>query len=222
MSSQEVFRVSPIRFDAPPARVEKRAGWQVVLAYEGEEDGERGGAGEKGKGPWLADLSHRSKWDLQNGSLDSLKPFEKDIPQVPGQCALAEGWLVNRMNRTQAALWDLAAQNPWTPIPTFATETTDGLCLLAFMGQSVFSLMEKLTPLDLAAPHQAAPYLVQGPVLHIPCQVVVLDKGPSPVILMAFSRGYGQTMTHAILETGKSLGLRPCGEHRFSERIKQF
>ena len=120
------------------------------------------------------------------------------------------------MNRTQAALWDLAAQDPWTPIPTIATETTDGLCLLAFMGRDLFSLMEKLTTLDLAAPSQTALYLVQGPVLHIPTQAVVLNKGAFPVILMAFSRGYGQTMVHAVLEIGKNLGPPMGGKSRYS------
>jgi hypothetical protein len=82
--------------------------------------------------------------------------------------------------------------------------------------------MEKLTSLDLAAPNQNAPYLVQGPVLHIPCQVVVLDKGACPVVLAALSRGYGQSMAHAILESGKDLGLRPAGEKRFFQYMKSL
>ena len=73
------------------------------------------------------------------------------------------------------------------------TETTDGIALLALVGKGVFSILEKACPLDLTPPGAAPPCLVQGPVFHIPCQIVVLHKDPDTErVLVGFSRGYGQ------------------------------
>jgi len=203
MSSLDITRFSPVRFNARPAKVVKRMGWEIVLAYDGE-----------GEGPWLVDLSHRPKWDLQSENLDSIRPFGETIPPIPGQCSAVGGWLVSRMNRTQAALWHLGAEQGGAPADSFATEITDGLCLLAVAGRDSFAVMEKLTPLDLAAPAKDAPYLVQGPLLHVPAQVVVLRRSDPVVILMAFARGYGQAMAETVLDAGRELCLRPGGEER--------
>jgi hypothetical protein len=118
------------------------------------------------------------------------------------------------MNRTQAALWHLGVGKVEALADPFATKLTDALCLLAVTGRDSFAVMEKLTPLDLAAPDRDAPYLIQGPVLQIPAQIVVLRKSDPVTILMAFARGYGQAMAEALLDGGKELGLRPGGERR--------
>jgi hypothetical protein len=80
--------------------------------------------------------------------------------------------------------------------------------------------MEKVSSLDLASTKGQPPFLLQGPVLEIPCQVVVLARNNEiPVILTAFSRGYGQSMAHTILESGNVFGLRPGGENVFRKAL---
>ena len=53
-----------------PARTEVRNGWEVVLEYEDE-----------ATGPFLIDLSHIGKWDVQGENLSSLRPAGLVIPK---------------------------------------------------------------------------------------------------------------------------------------------
>ncbi len=199
--TENIVRKSPINFGAAPARTEQRDGWEVVLSY-----------GE-GSGTLLIDLSHRDKWDVQDGDITSFKPFGLTVPEKPGRCRYEKGLLINRMNRTQCAIWHLSGKRPETPEETAYTETTDGLTLLAVTGKDVLALMEHVTTLDLAAPGLETPCLIQGPIFHIPCQVVLFSrKEGETTILFSFSRGYGQAMAEAMLHAGRDLGLKPGGE----------
>ena len=56
------------------------------------------------------------------------------------------------------------------------------------------------------------PFLTQGPVLHVPCQVVTFS---TDLVVMTMARGYGETFAHAALHSGALAGLRPGGEEAF-------
>ena len=198
-------RRSPVEFAATPAATELRDGWQVVLRYEEEE--RRGG-------PWIVDLSHRRRWDFQDSSLTSHRPMELEVPDGFGQVGIHGPLVINRMNRTQVAIWHLGAGRPPEPPPeTALTETTDGHCMLAFVGHGVSAALEHLTPLDLFDPARPTPFLTQGPVLHVPCQVVTLA---AELVVMTLARGYGETFARAALESGALAGLAPAGEDVFN------
>jgi hypothetical protein len=160
MSNKAFRRRSPVVFSASPVSTEDRQGRQVVLEYEGQ-----------GDGPFLVDLSHCAKWDFQDSKLDDQHPWGLTIPAQPGQSLVHDGWLVNRMNRTQAQFWRIDGADVSPPQEAFATDITDGLCLLALVGSDVPVIMERLTPLDIFSPNRQTPCLIQGPVLHIPCQL---------------------------------------------------
>lgn len=199
-------RVSPVAFTGKPAETEKRNGWEVVLQYRDE-----------GPGPHVIDLSHRTKWDVQDRQLSRLTPLGAAIPDTPGRCAVEGGALLSRMNRTQASVWHLWADAASLPEAPSFTDVTDGVALLALAGRNVFSILEKTTELDLAAPGGNAPFLVQGPLLHVPCQIVILSGRPEgQLVLIGFSRGYGQSMAEALLEAGSQWGLQPAGEKAFT------
>jgi hypothetical protein len=209
-------RYSPIAFNAPARSTEERDGWEVVIAYEGQE-----------VGPVLVDLSHRSKWDLQDRDLDSRKPWGLNVPANPGDSSYKEGLLINRMNRTQASIWHLGRHpGPGDSTPAAEpgfTETTDAQAMLALVGEDLMSIMEKLTRLDLCASRSVPPVLVQGPVLDIPCQVVLLGEADgAAALLVAFSRGYGRSVADTFLEIGRDKDLRPGGEGIFSEWLDSY
>ncbi len=186
------MRRSPISFAVPPARTESRDGWQVVLEYEDE-----------GEGPYMVDLSHCPRWDLQ-------APFEGlEIPEEPGECLLNGAVLVNRMNRTQVSVCHLDGQLARLPVSPSFTDMTDATAFFALLGRNVFAVTEQLTNLDLGRPGRTPPFLLQGPFSHVPCQVVVLA---SSGVLVACPRGYGQDITRSVLHAGEPLGLRPAGE----------
>ncbi len=198
-------RRSPISFPTLPRRTETRDGFEVVLEHEGEV-------------PELAlvDLSHRSKWDLQAVDLDRRRPFGVRMPAEPGRAGLADGVMVLRLNPTQAAVWHLGpAPAPPDPGPAF-TEITDGRALVALLGPGVFDLMSRLTRLELRPPESRPPLMVQGPVLDVPCQIVVLDgREDQAAVLLAWARGWGQSIVDEILSRGIGLGLAPGGERLF-------
>jgi hypothetical protein len=73
--------------------------------------------------------------------------------------------------------------------------------------------MEALSNLDLFPPQGSQFRLTQGPVLHVPAQVVACAPDCA---LFAVSRGYGQTFTEAVLHSAHDLGLRPGGERIFT------
>ena len=199
----EYFRLSPVKSPASADKIEYRDGWEVVVKFRDEKDG-----------PFLVDLSHCPKWDLQSSKLDRFEPWGREMPGKPGQSLFSDGLLINRQNRTQASIWDLGA-GVQSPSEMEYTDLTDGHCLLGLAGPNVFSIMERATSLDLASPRKSAPFLVQGPVLHIPCQVVVLDREKPTRLLVAFSRGYGGSFFSALLDMGSEFGLMAGGEACF-------
>ncbi len=200
----DIRRQSPATLAARVMEAENRDHWQVVLTYADE-----------GKGPHLADLSHLARWDLQDGDLSRFSPGGVDVPEAPGCCAMKDGVLVNRMNRTQAAVWHLAEKAPALPKQAAYTDVTEASVFLALFGPNVFSVTEKLTSLDFFAPGKTPPFLLQGPFSHVPCQIVALAREEGGGILLACSRGYGRDMADAILAAGAPVGLRPAGEKAF-------
>ena len=203
---ENIIRRSPVSFDVNPAKTETRNNWSVVLEYDAEETG-----------PYVVDLSHRTRWDLQDADIANLEPWGIRIPDTPGQCILDSGILINRMNRTQASIWHLTGETPTDPEGPAFTDVTDVTVFLALFGQDVFAIAEKLSALDFLDPLKETPFLLQGPFSHVPCQIVTLAKTPEKWgILMTCSRGYARSMIAAILEAGQEFGLRPGGENAFT------
>ncbi len=208
--TNQILRRSPVAFDRKPSKVENRGHWVVALEY-----------GDEGNGPHLVDLSHCPRWDLQDGNVDKFEPVGMSIPKEPGSCALSNGTLINRMNKTQAAIWHLSGEAVDMPPETGYTDVTDATVFLAIMGDRAFAIAEKLTALDLTDPARTAPFLIQGPFSHVPCQIVVMaDSTERPVILLTCSRGYAHDMTGAILHAGHEFGLCPAGENAFKKWLE--
>jgi hypothetical protein len=207
----EIKRQSPIRFTVSPIKTERRDNWTVALEYD-----------EEGQGPWLVDLAHKSRWDLQTNTVGELTPCELAVPAVPGACTFADKTLVNRMNRTQASIYHLGEAAPAMPDFSGYTDVSESTVFLALFGPKVFPIAEKLTSLDFMDPGKKAPFLLQGPFCHVPCQIVILNKSAdgSGGFLLTCSRGYGDSMVHAVLEAGAESGLRPAGENRFNSWIQ--
>ena len=206
-------RYSPVSFLSEPAQTEIHDGWKVVLKYSDE-----------GNGPFLIDLSHRNRWDVQDAHLSKFQPGEVAISENPGQCTFQKGLLINRMNPTQAAVWHLMGDRPDKIQGTAYTDITEGSACLALVGSApcVFSIMEKVTSLDLLFPGIEPPFLVQGPVSHVPCQVVVLQREEKEsAVIFTCSRGYGMSMAQALLDAGAEYDLRPAGETAFSNWIEK-
>ena len=201
-----LVRRSPVVFDATPVATEPRTGWQVVTAYADERDG-----------PWLVDLSHRARWDLQDRRIDEHRPFGLTVPGTPGEVAVENGLMINRMNRTQSAIWHVGpGPAPRMPAVVSYTDTTDSHAWLAIVGPAAPAVLERVSNLDLFPPGRDMPFLTQGPVLHVPCQVVTWA---ADLVLVACSRGYGRTFAEALFHSGADLGLRPAGEAVFTRRV---
>ena len=210
--AENIIRRSPVTFDRPPARTEVRDNWTVVLEYE-----------DQGAGPWVIDLSHRARWDLQDRAIDGIQPWGAGVPDTPGRCAFADGILINRMNRTQASLWHLKGDRPDTPEGQSFTAVTDVTVFLALIGKNLALLLEKLTALDFFKPLNSPPFLLQGPLSHVPCQCVMLEKSADRSgILFTCSRGYARDMVSGILEAGEEFGLRPAGEDAFNRWLTEL
>jgi hypothetical protein len=142
-----------------------------------------------------------------------IQPWGIQIPDTPGRCIFENGLLVNRMNRTQASIWHLTGETPPPPDDIAFTEVIDATVFLALYGKDIFSITEKLTALDFLNPSLNAPFLLQGPFSHVPCQIVTLERTlERSGILMTCSRGYARDMVGALLEAGEEFGLRPAGE----------
>ena len=205
----EIKRNSPVAFDASPVRTENRDNWTVVLEYDNE-----------GAGPYVMDLSHLPRWDVQDSNLSAITPAGVGIPETPGECILSDGVLINRMNRTQAAVWHLLGKQAVLPDKSPFTDVSESSVFLAIVGKEVFPIAEKLSALDIADPQKQPPFLVQGPLSHVPVQLVTLCRDAEKSgILFTFSRGYAHDMVHAVVAAGAEFALRPAGEDRFQEWI---
>jgi hypothetical protein len=206
----DIKRVSPAKFPASPTRIDERDNWTVALEYENE-----------GQGPWLVDLAHKTRWDLQDRRLDDLKPCDLAVPESPGACTFDGNSIINRMNRTQASIYHLGESAPAMPDFPGYTDLSESTVFLALFGPRAFLIAEKLTDLDFLDPAQKAPFLLQGPFCHVPCQIVTLEKAAdgSGGFLLTCSRGYGESMVEAIFEAGSEFGLRPAGENRLMSWI---
>ena len=207
----EIQRYSPVSFNIVPKKTESRDNWTIALEYEGEDTNT----------PFIIDLSHKTRFDVQNSPLSSMKPFGITIPEAAGQSIFENGFLVNRMNRTQASLWHLSGETPEIPKKSAYTDVTESTMFIALIGEKIFSIAEKLSALDFFDPEKKVPFLFQGPLCHVPCQIVTLTReGKAPGFLFTCSRGYGMVMIHAVMEAGKEFGLKPAGEDFFSSWLK--
>ena len=210
---KEIQRVSPVVFKSTPVKTEKRDNWEVVMEYSGE-----------GDGPYLVDLSHKPRFDLQDSNLAAKKPFGINLPETYGSCVFENGILANRMNRTQVSLYNLDGQdNISMPDEPGFTDVTESTLFIALIGKNVFSICEKLAALDFMDPLRVAPFLFQGPFSHVPCQIVTLSKEDDNAgLVLTCSRGYGRDMIHSILHAGEEFKLAPAGENRFTNWIKSL
>jgi hypothetical protein len=209
---KEIKRYSPVAFKVTPLKTENRDHWDVVLEYHNE-----------GDGPWLVDLCHRTRLDLQTGSLDTRKPFGITIPAKPGQSVLEKGFLINRMNRIQSSIYHLGTDPVEMPKEPEYTDVTESTVFLAIIGEPVFAICEKLSALDFMDKTKETPFLYQGPFSHVPCQIVTLSReGEKSGIVMTCSRGYAKDMVDAILHAGEEFGLKPAGEKRATEWINSL
>ena len=207
----EIHRESPVRFRISPSKSEIRDNWTVALEYDDE-----------GPGPWLVDLAHKTRWDLQDSGIGKMTVGELAVPADPGACTFADNTLVNRMNRTQASIFHLGASAPELPDFSGYTDVSESTVFVALFGPQAFRVAEKLTNLDFQDPARQVPFLLQGPFCHVPCQIVTLEKTADGEggFLLTCSRGYGDSMVHAILEAGAEFGLRPAGENRFNSWVQ--
>lgn len=209
-SSIAMERQSPVRLPGKAEKTKVREHWPVVLEYADE-----------GAGPWIVDLSHCRRWDIQGRDLDAAAAG-LSLPDAPGGVLLLNKTLTGRAGRRQALLWafgDKAAP----PAGAGWTEITEGTLCLALLGRDVFQITEKLTSLDLGDPQRSAPFLLPGPFCHVTCQMAVLGRDPqNAVILIAGARGFAHDLVHAVLAAGEEFGLRPAGESRFLEKFKSL
>ncbi len=204
---ENIRRYSPVVFRNTPTRTDVRNGWEVVLEYEDETNG-----------PFLIDLSHIGKWDVQGENLSSLRPAGIVIPEYPELCAFTEEYFVNLIKWNWSTIWHFSQEMPDFADHFAFTNVTEAYALFALLGKETFSIMEKVSALDLLSPERKPPFLTLGPVLHVRSQVVVLAREAGRrAILVACPRGYGQSMAEALLEAGEEWGLRPGGEKLFTD-----
>ncbi|MCP3951775.1 MAG: sarcosine oxidase subunit gamma SoxG [Desulfobacterales bacterium] len=207
----EIKRESPVQFKASPFKTEVRDNWAVALAY-----------GDEGDGPWLTDLSHKVRWDLQDAEIAGRTVCDLAVPETAGHCTFSDDLLINRMNGSQASIYHLGTETPALPdFPGF-TEVSEATVFLALFGPKAFFVAEKLTNMDFMDPARETPFLLQGPFCHVPCQIVILEKTAdgSGGFLLTCSRGYGDSMVNSALKAGAEFDLRPAGEKRFTSWIE--
>ena len=206
-----ISRKSPVNFDVTPLKTEEWNDWTINTELQNETSEF-----------YLIDLSHVDRRDLQHHKLSDYTPAQVKIPAEPCQSVLSGKILINRMNSIQASIWNFSRDGEKLPSEDGYTDTTDATVALVMIGKAVGSLAEKLSSLDLFGIKKKAPYLIQGPFSHVPCQIVILDTdGDSSCMLLTFSRGYASAMTHAILEAGKEFNIQPAGEGKFTEWLEQ-
>jgi len=203
---ESALRYSPVLLPKTTAQTESRNGWEVVLEYEDE-----------GTGPFLVDLSHIGKWDVQGEDLPSLRPAGLAIPKDSAQCLLTGDFLLNLIKWNWATIWHFSSDMPEFADEFAFTNVTEAYALLAILGKEAFSIMEKLTSLDLLSPEQKPPFLIMGPVTHIRSQVIVLIRDDDKsAVLVACPRGYGQSLADLMLNAGREYDLMPGGEALFT------
>jgi len=209
----EIKRQSPVQFKVSPLETEVRDKWTVALSYS-----------EEGEGPWLVDLSHKTRWDLQDRDIGAMTVGDQAVPEAPGACSLAGQTLINRMNGTQASIFHLGAGAPAITDAPGYTDVSEASLFVSLFGPHALRVAEKLTSLDFMDPLKEAPFLLQGPFCHVPCQVVILEKQADGAggFLLTCSRGYGDSMVDAILEAGAEFCLRPAGEKRFDRWVQSL
>jgi glycine cleavage system aminomethyltransferase T len=210
-ASIKIERRSPLQLPGKPEKTRMRDHWPVVLEYADE-----------GRGPWIVDLSHCARWDIQGRNLAAALPAGVSVPDAPGKFALHAQGLTGRSGHRQAFLWLFDAKAA-APSGTACTEITEGTLCFALLGRNVFQITEKLTSLDLGDPKRNAPFLLMGPFSHITGQIVVLKNDPAAAaVLVACSRGFGHDILHAVLAAGEEFGLQPAGENRFMEKFSEL
>ena len=208
---KELQRISPVVFKSTPLKTKKRDNLDLVMEYSAE-----------GDGPFIVDLSHSPRFDVQSSDLASVTPLGITLPEIPGQSVLEKGVLANRMNSTQVSLFNLAGDES-VAMPTESvygesmyTDVTESTLCVAIIGKETFSICEKLTALDFMDPEKITPFLYQGPFSHVPCQIITLSRdNEKSGLILTCSRGYGRDMTHAILDAGVEFGLKPAGGKKF-------
>ncbi len=205
-------RCSPVKFTKPAAQTQMRNGWEIVLNYSDE-----------GAGPFLIDLSHVGKWDVQGENLSRIRPAGMDIPQHSGRCEFKDGSLINLVKWNWAVIWCFSEDDSTFSYEWAYTDVTEAYALLALIGKEVFCIMEKVTSLDLLSAEKTPPFLLLGPVHHVRSQVVVLERnGTGSAVLVACARGYGQSMAQVLLDAGNEYGVAPGGENVFTEWLKRY
>jgi glycine cleavage system aminomethyltransferase T len=209
----ELKRFSPVQFTAEPVSKRMHQGWEVVDEYQNE-----------GLGPALIDLSHIAKWDVQGEELGGMeKGVGIKLPDQPGQVLIASGLLTGRLTATRALVWSLNEHKDFHSNHPSFTEITDSYALMAILGREALLIMEKISDLDFRRRNKKPPFLLQGPVLHIPMTVLVssgqADRGQD-IVLLAFYRGYGQGVAETILDAGAQYDLRVSGFHKFLKRTQ--
>lgn len=198
-------RRSPVKLKGRPVKTGIREGWQIVSGYAGA-----------GKGLHIVDLSHFSRWDIQDKRLGRIQPYGDMIPEKPGQIFMDKNLLIGRLNATQAVAWHFSELKPDMPQTQAFTDITDAAAALALTGPAVYDMAEKVCALDLADPLKTPPFLVQGPFSQVPCHLWVLDRTDSGGCLaLTCSRGYAHDMVNSILEAGVEYNVTPEGEDIF-------
>jgi hypothetical protein len=198
-------RRSPVKLKGRPIKTEIRDGRQIVSGNAGN-----------GKVLHIVDLSHFSRWDIQDKTLDRIRPYGEMVPKIPGRIMMSENLLIGRLNATQAVVWHFSKVPPDLPQADAFTDITDAAVALALTGPSVLNMVEKLCALDLGDPSKTPPFLVQGPFSQVPCHIWVLDRTDSGGCLaLTCSRGYAHDMINAILEAGAEYNITFGGEDLF-------
>ena len=147
MTPTTVERRSPVHLPGKLETTESRDGWPVVLAYADE-----------GPGPWVVDLSHLRRWDIQGAALAAAAPKGLALPAAPGR-GRARGRAPRRPHRDAAGLSVGFGGKPPAMGPA-CTETTEGSACIALLGRDVLRITEKLTSLDFGNPAFRAPFLL--------------------------------------------------------------
>ena len=204
-------KLSPVSFTTNAIRSEERNGFQVAVEFPNE-----------GTDHFI-DLSHLTKWDVQDRELSNYHPGGVDIPLKPLESTLKNKILINRMNNTQASVWHISGEDQQLPDEPGYTDVTDSSAFFAIIGETVSSIAEKLSYLNLFDPEKSAFFLTQGPFAHVACQIVSFNKdGCVPGILLTCMRGYARDMVDVVMNAGNEFGLKPAGIAKFDRWIQTY